>query len=61
MNTVMYGPITSTSQIQNATSKLDLARIDGQPMPLIARTPGVGADHIVYVAPDFDDALEFNV
>jgi len=61
MNTVMYGPITSTTQIQNATSKLDLASIDGQPIPPIARTPGVGKEHVISVNHDFDDSLEFGI
>uniref|UniRef100_E6PZH6 Uncharacterized protein n=1 Tax=mine drainage metagenome TaxID=410659 RepID=E6PZH6_9ZZZZ len=59
MNVTAFGPITSTSQIANVASKIDLVPISGQSIYQYPRVPGVGKDHVVYVAPDFDDTLEF--
>lgn len=61
LNCMMYSPITSTSQVSNVTSKLDMARIGGQTASPIARVPGVGSEHVIQVAPDFDDSLEFGI
>ena len=59
MNGIMLGPITSMSQVLNGASKIDLVELSSQGPFVLPRIPGAGRDHIVYVAPDFDDALEF--
>jgi len=61
MNGNMFASITSMSQILNAASKVDLVEMSSQLPPVLPRIPGAGKDHIVYVAPNFDDTMEFNV
>lgn len=61
MNLTGYGSITSTSQILNATSKIDLAPVSGQWVNPIVRVPGTGQDQVIAVAPDFDDTMDFGI
>lgn len=61
LNGAMFGSITSTSQVLNTYSKLDLVEISSQMPPPLVRVPGAGKDQIVQVSPDFDDTLEFNL
>ncbi len=59
MNLSEYGPITSTSQIVNVASKIDLVPVLGQSLYMFPRISGAGKDLIQYVAHDFDDTMEF--
>jgi hypothetical protein len=62
-NSVLYGPLTSTSQNCNAASKIDLVPLSTQSPDLFTQpmSPGAGSGYIVQVAPDFDDTLEFGL
>ena len=57
----LFVSLTSTSQNLNAASKSDMVLPSKQfyvvsPSP---RMPGLGEDLVLYVAPDFDETLEF--
>ncbi|MGC9199547.1 MAG: hypothetical protein ACP5E5_11525 [Acidobacteriaceae bacterium] len=53
--------LTSTSQILNPASKIDLVRISGQEPAFFPRVPGTGREYVLRVAPDFNDSLEMGI
>lgn len=59
-NSVVYGPLTSTSQNCNAASKIDLVYLPTQSPDIFTQPmiPGAGKEYVVEVAPDFDDTLD---
>ena len=61
MNGSALGSITSTTQVWNAASKVDLVELSSQSSYAIPRIPGVGGEYIVQVTPDFDDTLEMGI
>jgi hypothetical protein len=60
-NSVVYGPLISTSQNCNTASKIDLVPLPTQSPDLFTHpmVPGAGKEFVVEVAPDFDDTLDF--
>ena len=58
MNVGCFAPITSTSQIRNVASVLDLVNVSGQNASPFPRVSGTGKDQVVDVAVDFDDTME---
>lgn len=51
--------LTSTTQITNSASKVDLVVPTTQDVPVMPRIPGAGADYVIAVDPNFDDSFEF--
>lgn len=60
-NGLMFVSVTSTSQILNASSKIDLVQPSSQNAPVLPRVPGTGKEYVLQIAPDFDDALEIGL
>jgi hypothetical protein len=58
MNEGQFASLTSTSQNPNAASKIDMVSLYTQTNPLPPRVPGLGAEYILHVAPDFDASLD---
>lgn len=61
MNGNVFVSLTSTSQILNPASKVDLVYISAQNPALLPRVPGTGKEYVVQVAPDFNDTLEMGI
>lgn len=60
-NSTACGPLTSTSQNCNATSKIDIVFPSTQIPDVFTQpmVPGAGKEFVLNVAADFDDTYEF--
>jgi hypothetical protein len=61
MNGNAFASLTSTSQILNPASKVDLVHISSQNPALLPRVPGTGKEYVIQIAPDFNDSLEMGI
>jgi hypothetical protein len=62
MKSIQYCSVslTSTTQITNSASKVDLVIPTTQDAPIMPRIPGGGADYVIDVDPSFDEPFEFS-